>query len=264
MWENAATQDNMRLLSERGYRVAPPEKGDLACGYEATGRMAEPETIFGAIEAMFASRWKGRRVLVSVGGTEEDIDPVRVISNRSSGKMGFAVAEAARDLGADVTVVAARTSVAPPYGVRVVRVRTSAELSRALHEAFADADVLVMTAAVSDFKPAAALAHKKKSDGSWTLELVKTDDVLASLGEKKGKKLIVGFALETENEEANARAKLSKKQCDLVVLNRPEESFGLDTNVVKVFDVKGEVYRSASSESKREIARKLFDLLTGK
>ena len=260
MWENAATQENMRLLSERGYRVAPPEKGDLACGYEATGRMAEPETIFDAVTTLFDSPWAGRRVLVSVGGTEEDIDPVRVISNRSSGKMGFAVAEAARDLGADVTVVAARTSVAAPYGVRLVRVRTSEEMSRALHDTFKDADALVMTAAVSDFKPAAPLSQKKKSGESWSLDLVKTDDVLASLGKQKDKRLIVGFALETEDEEANAKAKLAKKQCDLVVLNRPEESFGLDTNVVKVFDANGEVYRSPSPEGKREIARRLMEL----
>jgi phosphopantothenoylcysteine decarboxylase/phosphopantothenate--cysteine ligase len=264
MWENPATQENMRLLSERGFRVAPPEKGDLACGYEATGRMAEPETIFAAVETLFDSRWAGRRVLVSVGGTEEDIDPVRVLSNRSSGKMGFAVAEAARDLGAEVTVVAARTSVAAPHGVRIVRVRTSEEMSRALHDAFASADVLVMTAAVSDFRPSASLEQKKKSTGSWTLELVKTEDVLASLGTKKGSKMIIGFALETEDEEANARAKLSKKQCDLIVLNRPEVSFGLDTNVVKIFDAKGEVYKSAAPESKREIARRLLELTAGR
>jgi phosphopantothenoylcysteine decarboxylase/phosphopantothenate--cysteine ligase len=260
MWDNAATQENMRVLSERGFRVAPPEKGDLACGYEAAGRMAEPETIFAAVRTYFDSPWTGRRVLVSVGGTEEDIDPVRVLSNRSSGRMGFAVAEAARDLGAEVTVVAARTSVGPPHGVRVVRVRTSDEMSRALHDAFASTDVLVMTAAVSDFRPAAALAQKKKAADSWTLELVKTDDVLASLGKAKGGRLIVGFALETENEEANARAKLTKKQCDLVVLNRPGESFGLDTNVVKIFDAGGELYRSPGPESKRGIARRLFDL----
>lgn len=260
MWENPATQENMRLLSERGYRVAPPEKGDLACGYEATGRMAEPETIFEAIKTMFDSRWMSRRVLVSVGGTEEDIDPVRVISNRSSGKMGFAVAEAARDLGADVTVVAARTSVAAPYGVRLIRVRTSEEMSRALHETFANTDALVMTAAVSDFKPTAPLNRKKKSGDSWSLDLVRTEDVLASLGKQKGKRLIVGFALETEDEETNAQAKLSKKQCDLVVLNRPEESFGLDTNVVKIFDAKGQIYGSPAPENKRSIARKLFEL----
>ena len=261
MWENPATQENMRILSERGYRVAPPEKGDLACGYEATGRMAEPETILAAVETLFDSSWKGRRVVVSVGGTEEDIDPVRVISNRSSGKMGFAVAEAARDLGADVTVVAARTSVAAPHGVRITRVRTSEEMARALDAAFQDADVLVMTAAVSDFKPAVPLKEKKKAGGAWSLELVKTDDVLASLGAARGRRFVVGFALETEDEEANARAKLAKKQCDLMVLNRPEAAFGLDTNVVVIFDAKGEVYRSPKPESKREVARRLMELV---
>ena len=262
MWENPSTQENVRILSDRGFRVVPPERGDLACGYEATGRMAEPEAVFAAVRAYFESPLSGRRVLVSVGGTEEDIDPVRVISNRSSGKMGFAVAEAARDLGAEVIVVAARTSVAPPHGVRVVRVRTSEEMSRALQDAFEKADVLVMTAAVSDFRPAAPLAQKKKSSGTWSLELVKTEDILASLGAKKGGRVIVGFALETEDEEANARTKLAKKQCDLMVLNRPEVSFGRDTNVVAIYDATGEVYRSAAPESKREIARRLLDLVS--
>ncbi|HKW13493.1 MAG TPA: bifunctional phosphopantothenoylcysteine decarboxylase/phosphopantothenate--cysteine ligase CoaBC [Candidatus Krumholzibacteria bacterium] len=260
MWENAGTQENMRILSERGFRVAPPEKGDLACGYEATGRMAEPETIFAAIDTLFSSPWAGKRVLVSNGGTEEDIDPVRVISNRSSGKMGFAVAEAARDLGAEVTVVAARTSVAAPYGVRVVRVRTSAEMSQALQQEFKNSDALFMVAAVSDFKPAAKLDQKKKSGDGWSLELTKTDDVLASLGAAKGTRVVVGFALETEDEEQNARAKLAKKHCDLVVLNRPDAAFGQDTNVVSIYNAKERVYQSAAPESKRAIARRLMDL----
>jgi len=260
MWENAATQENMRILSERGFRVAPPEKGDLACGYEATGRMAEPETIFGAIETWFDSRWAGRRVLVSVGGTEEDIDPVRVISNRSSGKMGFAVAEAARDLGASVTVVAARTSVAAPHGVRIVPVRTSAEMSAALEREFKDADALFMVAAVSDFKPSSTLGQKKKSGEGWTLELTKTEDVLAALGAGKGSRVVVGFALETEDEEKNAKGKLAKKHCDLVVLNRPDAAFGQDTNVVSIYDAKALVYESPAPESKRAIARRLMDL----
>jgi phosphopantothenoylcysteine decarboxylase/phosphopantothenate--cysteine ligase len=260
MWENPATQENLRLLSERGFRVAPPEKGDLACGYEATGRMAEPETIFAAVETLFDSRWSGRRVLVSVGGTEEDIDPVRVISNRSSGKMGFAVAEAARDLGADVTVVAARTSVAAPHGVRIVPVRTSAEMATALQREFKQADALFMVAAVSDFKPASALPQKKKSGDGWTLELTKTEDVLLSLGAQKGNRVVVGFALETEDEERNAKAKLAKKHCDLMVLNRPEAAFGHDTNVVSVYDAKARIYESNAPESKRAIARRLMDL----
>jgi phosphopantothenoylcysteine decarboxylase / phosphopantothenate---cysteine ligase len=261
MWENAATQENMRILSDRGFRVAPPEKGDLACGYEATGRMAEPETIFAAVQTMFSSPLRGKKVLVSVGGTEEDIDPVRVISNRSSGKMGFAVAEAARDLGADVTVVAARTSVAPPHGVRIVRARTSDEMSKALKAAFKNADALFMVAAVSDFRPATKLSDKKKSGEGWTLELAKTDDILASLGADKGKRVVVGFALETDDEEHNARTKLAKKHCDFVVLNKPDVSFGLDTNMVSVFDATARVYQSDGPESKREIARRLMDLV---
>lgn len=261
MWENPATQENLRILSGRGFRVAPPERGELACGYEATGRMAEPETIFAAVRTLFDSTWRGRRVLVSVGGTEEDIDPVRVISNRSSGKMGFAVAEAARDLGADVTVVAARTSVAPPHGVRIEHVRTSEEMARALKQSFQDADVLVMTAAVTDFKPASPLSEKKKSSDTWSLDLVKTEDILETLGASKGSRVIVGFALETENEEANARAKMQKKLCDLMVLNRPEAAFGKDTNVVTIYGPGGVVHRSPGPESKREIARRLLDLI---
>ncbi len=261
MWENAATQENMRILSDRGFRVAPPEKGDLACGYEATGRMAEPETIFAAVQTMFASPLRGKKVLVSVGGTEEDIDPVRVISNRSSGKMGYAVAEAARDAGADVTIVAARTSVDPPHGVRIVQARTSEEMAKALKSEFKNADALFMVAAVSDFKPASTIAQKKKSGEGWTLELAKTDDILSSLGADKGKRIVVGFALETEDEEQNARAKLAKKHCDFVVLNRPDVSFGLDTNVVAVYNSQGRVYESRGPESKREIARRLLELV---
>jgi phosphopantothenoylcysteine decarboxylase/phosphopantothenate--cysteine ligase len=175
--------------------------------------------------------------------------------------MGFAVAESARDAGANVTVVAARTSVLPPHGVRIVGVRTSAEMAKALEAAFKNADALFMVAAVSDFKPASTMSQKKKSGDGWTLDLVKTDDILASLGAHKGKRLVVGFALETEDEEQNARAKLAKKHCDFVVLNKPDVSFGLDTNVVAVFDAKGVVYQSSSPESKRAIARRLLDLV---
>ena len=264
MWENAGTQDNMRALSDRGYRTVPPEKGDLACGYEATGRMAEPETIFETVSAFFSSPWRGLRVLVSAGGTEEDIDPVRVISNRSSGKMGFAVAEAARDAGADVTVVAGRTSVLPPHGVRVLRVRTSGEMSKALHEAFDRSDVLLMTAAVADFRPSQQLEKKKKSTDTWSLDLVKTEDILSSLGAAKGGRIVVGFALETDDEELNALAKQQKKHCDLIVSNNPNTpgaGFSHDTNVVSVYNGKGRVYQSAGPESKRAVARTLLDLV---
>lgn len=263
MWQNAANQDNLRALSDRGYRVVPPETGDLACGYEATGRMAEPETIFDIVRGQFESPFAKLRVLVSAGGTEEDIDPVRVVSNRSSGRMGFAMAEAARDMGADVTVVAANASVPAPAGVRIINVRTSAQMALALKEAFVDTDVLVMAAAVSDFRPVAPLEQKKKSEEKWTLELERTEDILAGLGAIKGNRMIIGFALETENLEANAMEKLRRKKCDLIVVNDPRTegaAFSYPTNVVAIYNAKGLLYESDAPESKREIARRILSL----
>jgi phosphopantothenoylcysteine decarboxylase/phosphopantothenate--cysteine ligase len=263
MWENASTQMNLRALSERGYRVVPPEAGDLACGYEATGRMAEPETIFAAVERLLASPWRGVRVLVSAGGTEEDIDPVRVVRNRSTGRMGFAMAEAARDLGAEVTVVAANVAVPAPHGVRLVRVRTGSEMAIALRDAYAACDVLVMAAAVSDFRPEASLDHKRGSGERWTLELAPTEDILAGLGADKGSRVLIGFALETDDVEQRALAKLRRKHCDFIVVNNPlteGAAFAHETNVVTVFDASGVRYESAAPESKREIARRVLAL----
>lgn len=264
MWASEPNQINLRTLSNRGFRVVPPEAGDLACGYEAAGRMAEPETILTAIQNVFRSDYRGIRLLVSAGGTQEDIDPVRVITNRSSGKMGFAVAEAGRDMGAQVTVVAANVSVAPPHGVRVIPVRTCEQMSVALKEAFAQSDMLVMAAAVSDFKPAAPSREKIKGD-ALTLELTRTEDILAALGAKKGRRLIVGFALETGDAEALAREKLDKKKCDMIVVNNPLDTgaaFEVDTNVVTIYNSGGEVYKSGGPESKREIARTILELAT--
>jgi phosphopantothenoylcysteine decarboxylase/phosphopantothenate--cysteine ligase len=255
MWQNPSTQDNLRTLTHRGYRVVPPGKGDLACGYEAEGRMSEPEQIHEFVKSLFQSDFAGLRLLVSVGGTEEDLDPVRVISNRSSGRMGFAIAEAARDRGALVTVVAGRISVPPPVGVRVIHVRTSDEMSGALKEAFVESDMLVMTAAVSDFRPESPLSQKKKGD-KWSLELTATEDILRSLGEMKGKRFIVGFAVETHDVESNAKEKLSKKNCDLLVVNNPLDkgaAFEHDTNAVTIYNAKGKLLETGL-RSKREIA----------
>jgi len=263
MWENEANQGNLTTLSNRGFLVAPPEEGDLACGYEATGRMAEPETILRVVENVFSSAFGGVRVLVSAGGTEEDIDPVRVISNRSSGKMGFAVAEAARDMGAEVTVVAAGTAVPPPHGVRVVRVRTSAEMSSSLKEAFVEHDVLVMAAAVSDFKPAETFDSKVKGD-ALALELTRTEDILSALGAQKDGRVVVGFALETDDAEANALDKMGKKQCDMMVVNNPRvdgAAFTHETNVVTILGPAGKLYESVGPEPKRAVARKILELL---
>jgi len=264
MWNNPATQENLTIVSNRGFQIVPPGDGDLACGYEATGRMAEPDEIFVAVTEQLDQPLSKIRVLVSVGGTEEDIDPVRVISNRSSGKMGFAMAEAARDLGADVTVVAANTSVMPPSGVTVNRVRTTAEMSHALKEAFVETDVLIMCAAVSDFKPIATLDSKKKKADNWSVDLEPTEDILQALGKIKGQRLIVGFALETDNVEANALDKLKRKNCDIIVVNNPNvegAAFSHETNVVTIYDTTGKLYESNGPESKRGIARKILELL---
>jgi phosphopantothenoylcysteine decarboxylase/phosphopantothenate--cysteine ligase len=255
MWKNQGTQANLEKLVARGYRVVPPERGELACGYESEGRMAEPETILAFLKTVCGSEFAGLNVLVSAGGTEEDIDPVRVISNRSSGRMGFALAEAARARGARVTVVAARVSVPPPVGVSVIRVRTSSEMSRVLHEEFPRHDVLIMAAAVSDFRPSSPLDRKQKSS-SWTLELTRTEDILESLGRAKGGRLVIGFAVETEDAAKNAGKKLLKKNCDLIVANNPLErgaAFEHETNAVTIYDAGGEVL-STGLKSKREIA----------
>jgi len=256
MWNNPATQENVRVLSQRGYRVIPPASGDLACGYPAEGRMAEPDEILEFIKALYSSDFASLRVLVSVGGTEEDLDPVRVITNRSSGRMGFAIAEAARDRGAQVTVVVGRVSVPPPIGVRVIHVRTSDQMAGALKTAFVETDVLVMAAAVSDYKIASPLSHKKKKGSSWTIELTATEDILQSIGKMKGKRFIVGFALETEDIEQRAKEKLSRKNCDLLVVNNPLEegaAFEHDTNAVTIYNGKGKVAETGL-KSKREIA----------
>ena len=260
MWRNPATQANLRKLASRGFRVVPPERGELACGYESEGRMAEPEQIADFIKTVCSSSFASLNVLVSAGGTEEDLDPVRVISNRSSGRMGFALAEAARSRGARVTVVAARVSVPPPVGVRLIRVRTSSEMSQVLHREFPEHDVLVMAAAVSDFRPASPLEQKQK-DASWTLELTRTEDILASLGGIKGDRFIIGFAVETENLDRNAQRKLAGKNCDLMVANNPREegaAFEHETNAVTIYNSAGKVL-STGLKSKHEIADIVFE-----
>lgn len=255
MWANSIIRDNLARLGNRGYRVVPPGEGALACGDEGAGRMAEPERIVDALDAIYGGHLGNVNVLVSAGGTEEDLDPVRFISNRSSGKMGFALAEAARDQGANVTVVAGRVSVPPPDGVRIVRVRTAAEMSRALKDEFPAARLLIMAAAVGDFA-ADGPAEQKQKGGTWTLTLRRTEDILQSLGAIKEDRFVVGFALETEHLEENALKKLRKKQCDLIVANNPREAgagFGHDTNAVTIYDAKGTI-ATTGVRSKREIA----------
>ncbi|HEU4528707.1 MAG TPA: bifunctional phosphopantothenoylcysteine decarboxylase/phosphopantothenate--cysteine ligase CoaBC [Actinomycetota bacterium] len=236
MWEHPATRTNARVVAERGARIVGPVAGPLAHGDEGLGRMAEPEEILAAAEET-AARGRdlaGRRVVVTAGPTHEPIDPVRFLGNRSSGKMGVAIAVEAFARGADVTLVLGPGTVEPPEGPRVVRVETAEEMRSATLEAAAEADAVAMAAAVADFRPEAVAASKLKKDaGPPQIGLVPTADILAELGAAKGGRVLVGFAAQTEELQAAARAKLIAKNVDLIVVNqvgRPGTGFGSDTN----------------------------------
>ncbi|MBK8233143.1 MAG: bifunctional phosphopantothenoylcysteine decarboxylase/phosphopantothenate--cysteine ligase CoaBC [Candidatus Eisenbacteria bacterium] len=265
MWEHPAVRANVRQLMERGAQFVDPGTGELACGEYGAGRMAEPEEILGAVRRLLSGVRRGR-LLVTAGGTEEPIDPVRCISNRSSGKMGFAVAEAGRDLGYDVTVIHAATSTPPPSGVTLLPVRTAEEMGNALHHLHADFDLLVMAAAVADYRPRRAHAVKLPSgEASMRVDLVPNPDLLASLRGQREGKLTVGFALEwggTPRERvARARRKLQEKGCDLIALNNPLESdsqFGGDTNRITLLYADGRT-RELGLLSKYDAARALLD-----
>lgn len=239
MYAQAALQDNVRMLKERGVNIIDAETGYLAERMEGKGRLAEPEAIVEAVIAKLRelSLWTGRRVLVTAGPTREAIDPVRYLSNASSGKMGFAVAAAAVAGGADVTLITGPVSLEPPRGARVIRVTTAREMHQAVSEAWPESDALFMTAAVADFVPREPAAHKlKKIDELTSLALEPTADILAQCGKaKRPGQVLVGFALETRNDAAEARRKLVEKNLDLIVLNNPSTpgaGFEVDTNVV--------------------------------
>jgi phosphopantothenoylcysteine decarboxylase / phosphopantothenate---cysteine ligase len=229
MWLHAATQANVRTLSERGATIVPPESGRLASGYEGEGRLASTETILGTLRFVLGrgGPLADRRVVVTAGGTQEPLDPVRFIGNRSSGQMGVALAEAARDLGATVTLIAGPTVNALPSGMRIKRIGSARELYSAVEESVIDADVLIMAAAVADFRPEQTATRKiKKQAGQelFTLELVRTADILASI-DRPGL-LKVGFAAETESLVENARQKLISKNLALIIANDAVDTIG--------------------------------------
>jgi phosphopantothenoylcysteine decarboxylase/phosphopantothenate--cysteine ligase len=261
MWQAAATQDNVRTLRARGFRFVGPDSGPLASGLSGPGRLADVAAIVAELEEVLRVRtsMKGVRVLVGAGRTEEPLDPVRVLTNRSSGRMGFALAEAARDRGAAVTVVAGPVSVEPPHGVEVVHVTTALQLERAMREHAPKAQVVVMAAAVADYRPAKPSAQKlKRAGGPLTVTFEPNPDILAGLGAAKGRdQTIVGFALETENGVANARKKLAGKHADLIVLNTPEQGIGGGTNQVTLVEALAAV--ELPETSKREVAERILD-----
>ncbi len=268
MWNNPATQANLAALQDFGYYFVEPTVGMLACRTEGVGRMADVDTIFNAIHQMLKrqSSWAGVRVLVTAGPTREAIDPVRFISNRSSGKMGYAIAEAARRRGASVTLVSGPTALPAPGGMEVVSVTTAAEMRDAVLARASTQDIVVASAAVSDYRPAEVSAQKikKSANGLPAVSLTPTDDILALLGARKPPgQLLVGFAAETENLRDNAQSKLLSKQLDWIVANdvtAPGAGFDGDTNIVSLLGAQGQEI-TLPLLTKREVAETLLDTL---
>ena len=263
MFRHPAVLENLATLRSRGVGVVEPGSGYLACGWLGEGRLAETSDIVEAAMAALVRRrgMEGETVLVTAGPTVEDIDPVRFVSNRSSGRMGYRLAEAARDRGARVVLVSGPTSLPPPARVELVRVRSAEEMQKAVARHVGEATVVAMAAAVSDYRPATVSPTKlKKTDGPTRLELVRTPDILRSLGASKGERFLVGFAAETNAVVENARKKRAEKRLDLMVANDVSgegAGFASERNAATLIDELGEVVVPLSS--KRELAERIWD-----
>jgi phosphopantothenoylcysteine decarboxylase / phosphopantothenate---cysteine ligase len=271
MWQHAATRENVAALSARGASWVGPDAGALACGWEGPGRMADPARIAEAALRLLSSRdLEGVRVLVTAGGTREPIDSVRFLGNRSSGKMGFAVAEQAALRGAETVLVAGLSTLPTPAGVRRIDVETALEMREAVLAEFAKADVVVKAAAVADFRPAQRADRKIKKEDlaegeGLSLELVRNPDILEEISRQKGRRVVVGFAAESHDVLAAARRKVLRKGCDLIVANDVSAAgsgFDVDTNAVSFVWPDGEV-ESLPPLSKAEVATRLLDHVRG-
>jgi phosphopantothenoylcysteine decarboxylase / phosphopantothenate---cysteine ligase len=264
MWNHAATQENIEMLRARNVHVVDPDEGYLACGMTGAGRLAGQDAIVAAVhEALRTVRdLQGHTVLVTAGPTCEDLDPVRYLTNRSSGKMGYAVAEAAARRGARVILVSGPTSLDTPAGVERINIRSAEEMSRAVVDKFPDCSVAIFAAAVADYRPSTTSLHKMKRDTeALTLSLEPTPDILANVARNKGSKLIVAFAAETQNVAENARKKLAAKNADLMVANDVTGAgagFDHETNVVTLFARDGRELALPLME-KREVAQRILD-----
>ena len=264
MFENPVVQDNLKILEHYGYEVITPASGYLACGDTGAGKMPEPETLLAYIEREAACEkdLKGKKILVTAGPTQESIDPVRYITNHSSGKMGYAIAKAAMLRGADVTLVSGRTAIEPPMFVKVVPVVTAKDMYEAVASVSDEQDIIIKAAAVADYRPAKVSDEKvKKSDGQMSIELERTDDILKFLGEhKRDGQFLCGFSMETQNVIGNSRAKLTKKNLDMVAANNVKvegAGFQGDTNVLTLITQDEEV--SLPLMSKEDAALKILD-----
>ncbi|MBD0379342.1 bifunctional phosphopantothenoylcysteine decarboxylase/phosphopantothenate--cysteine ligase CoaBC [Paenibacillus sedimenti] len=269
MYANPAVQQNMQTLRSRGVRFIEPGEGQLACGYVGKGRLAEPEEIFAAIEQHFAGNGllQGQRVLVTAGGTVERIDPVRYITNDSSGKMGYAIAEEAVRMGASVTLVTGPTALPAPEGVEIIPVQSALDMREAVMSRMNTSQLIIKAAAVADYRPAVVAEQKmKKKADSLTLELVKNPDILQEIGTLKKDQFVIGFAAETERLDEHALEKLKRKNCDLIVGNDVSQEgagFSGDTNAVRIFDRNGLV-EALPLQSKKDVARRLLELAAGR
>jgi phosphopantothenoylcysteine decarboxylase/phosphopantothenate--cysteine ligase len=263
MWENAATQRNLQLLHEHGVMLAGPAAGDQACGEVGMGRMLEPAQLRSEIENFFQPKLlAGKRVLVTAGPTEEPIDPVRVLTNTSSGKMGYAVARAAREAGAEVTLVSGPVALATPPGVTRIDVRTAEEMFDAVKKAAKSCDVFVSVAAVADYRVKNRASQKlKKGNGGLSLELEENPDILAWVAALPKPPFCVGFAAESENLAQHAREKRLKKRLPLIAANLAQEALGADENSITLYDERGE--HPLGRGAKLELARKLLEHVAG-
>lgn len=265
MFQNPAVQDNLRVLKGRGITVMEPGEGQLACHTEGPGRLPEPEDIMEQAFILISPQdLSGLKILVTAGPTVEPIDPVRYITNRSSGKMGYALARAARRRGASVTLVSGPTRLKPPYGVEFCGVKTAEDMKQAVFENRPKCNIIIKAAAVSDYRPRDSAAHKiKKDEDSLSLEMVKNPDILAELGavRKESNCLLVGFAAETKDLMANAKKKLRAKNLDMIVANdvsREDSGFETDTNIVKILYRDGQI-EDLALMTKDEVADLVLD-----
>ena len=261
MYSHPATQDNLTTLKSRGVVIIGPDQGHLASGLTGRGRLVEPSVLVGHISATLGKNGdlSGKKIVISAGGTQEPIDPVRVITNNSSGKMGYAIAEAARDRGAEVVLISAPTTLTPPASITVKNVTTAAEMCDLVLSEVSDSDVLIMSAAVADYTPTTSAVQKiKKSDSGLTIDLTKTIDILEKA---QGNFVKVGFSAESENLVPNAKEKIGRKSLDLIVANDitdPDSGFGKDTNKVVIID-KQLQSESLPVLSKYEVGNEILD-----
>jgi phosphopantothenoylcysteine decarboxylase / phosphopantothenate---cysteine ligase len=270
MYKHPSTIENLKKLQSFGNEIIQAEHGELASGLVGEGRLAEPEHIIHQLERHFSKNesLKNKKVLITAGPTQEPIDPVRFISNHSSGKMGYAIAEAFEMAGCEVRIISGPVSIPQPIGINIEKVQSAKDMYEAAAKYFDESDIIILSAAVADYTPAVVADKKiKKKEDHFNIELTKTIDIAATLGQRKrAGQIIVGFALETDNEFENAKGKLERKNFDMVVLNSLQDKgagFRYDTNKVKIIDREGNIY-DFDLKTKKEVAQDILELVVQK